>query len=324
MSLGCPGQPPAVPSPPATCITVSRSGNDGDCAQAQIDVKHAGKRAWCIWQLDSYSVTVTSDLSFCCWQCAAGVNVLLAAHISFMSTAWSIQVLKWAANDWGRLAFLDSEAAARLIRITSSWRHDHEGTTQPRSLGLHGGAACTQPAYKNNTTHPSLRLESTGRPLEASSPARNLSKFAMHLWHVFWYLTNTFSPCQAAGKAGVDYFSALAGGLPTTRRRTRWTWSSTRLPTRNSTITWRQARKLKPGYDRFPPASRGLAQTLVLTDGGMVPLGCSWAAAFRLLPALAAAAGGSDDPQLSPPLTVGPWEACGGGGRGAWMLKEIH
>ena len=85
MSLGCPGQPPAVPSPPATCITVSRSGNDGDCAQAPIDVKHAGVVYLATGQLqcDCDVGPVVLLLAVCCWcQCAAGSPYLI--HVDGM------------------------------------------------------------------------------------------------------------------------------------------------------------------------------------------------------------------------------------------------
>ena len=68
------------------------------------------------------------------------------------------------------------------------------------------------------------------------------------MWYVSWYLTNFFStssdssessPWQPAGKAYVDYVSALVASR--TRRRTSGTWSSTRLPTRNSTNIIRRA-----------------------------------------------------------------------------------
>ena len=77
--------------------------------------------------------------------------------------------------------------------------------------------------------------------------------------------------------------------------------------------------ELKDGDTKFPPASRRLAQTIFPTDGcaGLLE-GCStWVAAC------AAAAGGSGDPQLSAPPTVGPSGGCWGRGGGAVMRKEI-
>ena len=64
------------------------------------------------------------------------------------------------------------------------------------------------------------------------------------------------------------------------------------------------ARKLKTGYDMLPGVLHCLTQTLFPTDGttGLL-VGCC------IRPAQAAAAGGSGDPQLSPPPTVGPCES---------------
>ena len=52
----------------------------GRWPQSPIHWLYAGERAQCIWQLDSYSMTVNLklDLLMCCWQCADGVSVLLA------------------------------------------------------------------------------------------------------------------------------------------------------------------------------------------------------------------------------------------------------
>ena len=98
--------------------------------------------------------------------------------------------------------------------------------------------------------HPSLRGR---RPLEASSedviedPCA-VVKYVMHIWHVSWYLTYDFyttssssSPWQAAGKACIDYFSALAAWHPTTRLQTPKRWSSKRLSTRNLTNAWHES-----------------------------------------------------------------------------------
>ena len=70
----------------------------------------------------------------------------------------------------------------------------------------------------------------------------------------------------------------------------------------NEIFNENMVRELKEGYDKFPPASRRLAQTIFPTDGAAGLLeGCIiWVAAC------AAAAGGSCDPQLSLPQTVGP------------------
>ena len=62
------------------------------------------------------------------------------------------------------------------------------------------------------------------------------------------------------------------------------------------------ARELKEGYDKFPPAQRCLVHTVFPTDGNAELLeGCS----ITVL-ACAEAGGGSCDPRLSQPPTVGP------------------
>ena len=62
------------------------------------------------------------------------------------------------------------------------------------------------------------------------------------------------------------------------------------------------AHELKEGYDKFPPASRRLAQTIIPTDGAAGLL----TVARGLQHLGAAAAGGSGDARLSPPPTVAP------------------
>ena len=120
----------------------------------------------------------------CCWQCAAdaSVGVLLAAHRAtahFCSLRWHGQTKYWTGPP---LTSEDSEAGltwttsnsdsgSRLSREADSdhlkpeasltrsleMGDDPKGTTQPRSLGLHWGAACHgtpawQAVYKNNMT----------------------------------------------------------------------------------------------------------------------------------------------------------------------------
>ena len=72
----------------------------------------------------------------------------------------------------------------------------------------------------------------------------------------------------------------------------------------NEIFNENMVRELKEGYDKFPPASRRLAQTIFPTDGAARLLeGCSiWVAAATHLGSgrcRAAVAGGSGDPQLS-------------------------
>ena len=53
-----PGQPPSA-SPPAAGITVSLPGHDGHCAQAPIDLLHAGEQA-----KDAIELTLNYHLFF--------------------------------------------------------------------------------------------------------------------------------------------------------------------------------------------------------------------------------------------------------------------
>ena len=86
------------------------------------------------------------------------------------------------------------------------------------------------------------------------------------------------SPWQAAGYACVDYFSALAAWHSNTRRRTASDarkWSSTRLPTRKSTNTWR-ARSRRDTTSFLLPCVAWRRPSF----RRMVPLGCSRSTAF--------------------------------------------
>ena len=135
--------------------------------------------------------------------------------------------------------------------------------------------------------------------------------------------------------ACVDYFSAFAAGHPAARRRIPGTWSSTILPTRKfGEIQRTHGARAQDGIQqKFPLALRhltpqfptdgaaGLLVGCILVaacsggGGAAVILSCHrrrQAAAFWRQPAQGAEAGGSGDPQLSPPPTVRPCGACWG------------
>ena len=143
----------------------------------------------------------------------------------------------------------------------------------------------------------------------AGLSALDLSKYVMHN-DITTYVTRflEFDKCifyflsLAGGWQGLcrllfRQISALEAGHPTTSRTGRRTAEARnmelkRLPTRNSTETWRAS------------SSRNI--TSFLLPRRRIAVGCSWATALGLRPSQATAAGGCGDPQLLPTPAARP------------------